>query len=225
MLNVTKLNKTFTTGGAEVKAVHNVNLSVDDGQLVAIVGKSGSGKSTLLALLGALDAPTSGTITLDQQEVTTLHGRGLLAFRRSTVGFIFQNYQLIPNLSAMENVMLPMEFSGMASAKRKQRAEHLLHQVGITGATQHRTPGKLSGGEQQRVAIARALANSPKLVLADEPTGNLDSQTSRTIIDLLRSLAKSEKTTIITVTHDDDIAHHADHVYRLHDGQITHVKD
>lgn len=223
MLQVTKLTKTFSNGRTEVIAVQEVTFAIETGQLVAIVGKSGSGKSTLLALLGALDSPTDGSIVLDQHDITKLRGRGLLDFRRATVGFVFQNYQLIPNLSAIGNVMLPMEFSGVASAKRRQRATHLLNQVGISGATLNRTPGKLSGGEQQRVAIARALANGPKLVLADEPTGNLDSQTSRTIIDLLRALAKSEKTTIITVTHDDDIAHHADHVYRLHDGKLQAV--
>lgn len=223
MITIDKLNKVFTSGGSKVKAVNDVSFSVPTGKLVAIVGKSGSGKSTLLALLGALDQPTDGTITLDDQEITKFHERQLLHYRRATVGFVFQNYQLIPNLSAIDNVMLPMELNGISGKERRKRATHLLSEVGITGAMLDRRPGKLSGGEQQRVAIARALANTPKLILADEPTGNLDTQTSRTIIDLLRKLAQSEHTTIITVTHDEDIAKHADQVYRLHDGKLKAV--
>lgn len=221
MLNVTKLSKEFPSAGGPVRALHDVSLKVDDGAMVAIVGKSGSGKSTLLALLGALDAPTSGRIEVGKQDVTQLRGRALLSYRRATIGFVFQNYNLIPNLSAVENVMLPMEFSGLSGKKRQARAEHLLHQVGLTDDKHHRRPGRLSGGEQQRVAIARALANKPKLVLADEPTGNLDSQTGKMIIALLRSLAKSEKTTIMTVTHDQSIADQADFIFTLVDGKIA----
>lgn len=221
MITVEKLSKTFTGNGTPVTAVSEVSFTLASGQLAAIVGKSGSGKSTLLALLGALDRPTEGTITIGEKTVTKLHGRELLSFRRSTVGFVFQNYNLVSNLSAIENVMLPMEFAGCSSKERRQRAEHLLAQVGLTGETLRRSPGRLSGGEQQRVAIARALANMPKLILADEPTGNLDTQTSRTIIELLRSLAKSEQTTIIAVTHDQTIADHADKVFRLHDGRLA----
>lgn len=220
MISVSHLKKTFTSGSTKVHAVDDVSFTIPTGELVAIVGKSGSGKSTLLAMLGALDEPSSGTIHVDDQDVTTLGGRDLLRYRRTTVGFVFQSYQLIPNLSAIDNVMLPMEFAGRSVKERYQRATQLLKQVGITGETAKRRPGKLSGGEQQRVSIARALANAPRLVLADEPTGNLDSQTSATIIDLLRSLAASEKTTILTVTHDDTIAKHASHVYRLHDGKL-----
>lgn len=221
MITVTKLSKSFTGNGTTVHAVRDVSFSLQSGELAAILGKSGSGKSTLLSLLGALDRPSDGTITVEDRDVTKFGGRALLSYRRATVGFVFQNYNLVPNLSALDNVMLPMEFAGMSSKERKRRAEHLLKQVGLTGDKLKRAPGKLSGGEQQRVAIARALANAPKLILADEPTGNLDTQTSKTIIELLRSLAKSEDTTIVIVTHDPEIANHADHVYRLHDGKLT----
>jgi putative ABC transport system ATP-binding protein len=220
MLKVQNLHKDFG-GASKVKAVDGVNFELATGTMAAIIGKSGSGKSTLLALLGALDSPTSGQITVDDQEVTKLGERKLLDYRRGTVGFVFQSYNLVPNLSALDNVMLPMEFAGIGGTKRRQRAEHLLKQVGLTGDKLRRPPGKLSGGEQQRVAIARALANKPKLVLADEPTGNLDTQTSQTIVDLLRSLAKAEQTTIIVVTHDPDIANHAAKVFHMRDGQLT----
>lgn len=221
MITVSKLSKSFTGNGSTVHAVRDVSFSLQAGELAAILGKSGSGKSTLLSLLGALDRPTDGTITVGDREVTEFGGRALLAYRRATVGFVFQNYNPVPNLSALDNVMLPMEFAGTSAKDRRHRAEHLLKQVGLTGDKLKRAPGKLSGGEQQRVAIARALANAPKLILADEPTGNLDTQTSKTIIELLRSLAKSEDTTIVIVTHDPVIADHADHVYRLHDGKLT----
>lgn len=221
MIKTENLKKTFRSGSSEVRAVDGVNFEVATGQLVAIIGKSGSGKSTLLALLGALDVPTGGTIEVDGQKVTDLGGKDLLMYRRSSVGFVFQNYNLVPNLSALDNVMLPMEFAGMSAGERHKRAEHLLQGVGISGDILKRRPGKLSGGEQQRVAIARALANKPKLVLADEPTGNLDTQTGQKIVELLRSLSRSEKTTIITVTHDQAIASHADKVFRLHDGKLA----
>ncbi|MBI4092677.1 MAG: ABC transporter ATP-binding protein [Candidatus Kerfeldbacteria bacterium] len=221
MIKVENLKKVFRSGSTEVRAVDGVNFEVATGQLVAIIGKSGSGKSTLLALLGALDMPTEGTIEIDGKNVTDLRGKNLLTYRRTSVGFVFQNYNLVPNLSALDNVMLPMEFAGRSAAERRSRAEHLLQSVGISGDILKRRPGKLSGGEQQRVAIARALSNKPKLVLADEPTGNLDTQTGQKIVELLRSLSRSEKTTIITVTHDQAIASLADKVYRLHDGKLT----
>ena len=221
MITAKKLTKTFIGGGLKVQAVKDVSFELKTGQLGAIVGKSGSGKSTLLALLGALDEPTEGEIFVDDTNVTKLRGHALLSYRRSTVGFVFQSYNLIPNLNALQNIMLPMEFAGRSNKERKYRAEHLLKQVGLSGDVLQRKPGKLSGGEQQRVAIARALANAPKLVLADEPTGNLDTATSKTIIDLLHQLARSEKTTIIAVTHDQTITSFTDRVFRLHDGKLT----
>jgi putative ABC transport system ATP-binding protein len=187
----------------------------------AIVGPSGSGKSTLLSLLGTLDTPTSGSIRVDDVDIAALSDSELTAYRRSRIGFVFQSFNLIPNLSALHNVMLPMEFAGMARDERRARAAHLLEQVGLTGAKQDRRPGRLSGGEQQRVAIARALANKPCLILADEPTGNLDSETGAVIVELLRELAKSEQTIVIAVTHDSEIAALADRTFQLRDGRLS----
>lgn len=220
MLKVDNLSKTFKSGDTLVMAVKDVALQVPQGQFISIIGKSGSGKSTLLSLLGALDKPTSGTILVDNQDITHLHDHALIKYRARSIGFVFQSYNLVPNLTALENVMLPMEFAGVSRSERKTRAAELLDQVGLTGDKQQRKPGRLSGGEQQRVAIARALANRPKLILADEPTGNLDSQTGKMIFDLLHSLAKSQNTTIIVVTHDLSIAGKTDATYKLGDGKL-----
>lgn len=220
MLEVTDLKKEFQSGDGKVVAVNGVSFSIPTGAFAAIVGKSGSGKSTLLSLLGALDKATSGSIKVDDQDITKLPDGRLITYRREKIGFVFQHYNLIPNLTALENVMLPMEFAGMPSGKRKERAQHLLDEVGITDAKQNRRPTRLSGGEQQRVAIARSLANAPKIILADEPTGNLDSNTSKNVVSLLRHLAKSEKTTIIVVTHDLNITRHTDMTFQLKDGNL-----
>jgi putative ABC transport system ATP-binding protein len=221
VLQVSDLSKTFGSGDTEVRAVDRVTFSVPTGVFAAVVGRSGSGKSTLLSLLGALDEPTSGTIEVDGAVISRGTDRQLVRYRRNQIGFVFQSYNLIPNLSAVQNVMLPMELAGVARAERRSRAEALLDQVGLGGAKQQRRPAKLSGGEQQRVAIARALANRPKLVLADEPTGNLDSRTGRVIVDLLRGLARSEATTILAVTHDLRIAQSTDMTFELEDGKLV----
>jgi putative ABC transport system ATP-binding protein len=220
MLQVKNLRKIFQSGDSEVHAVDNISFSVPTGMFAAIVGKSGSGKSTLLALLGALDKPTDGSIEIDGKDITKVSDSQLIKYRRNDIGFVFQQYNLVPNLSALENVMLPMEFAGMSPAKRRQRATELLVQVGLNEDKQSRKPARLSGGEQQRVAIARALANKPKLILADEPTGNLDTQTGKVIFDLLHSLSRTEDTTILTVTHDLGIAGKTDKVFRLQDGRL-----
>ncbi|MEI7690847.1 MAG: ABC transporter ATP-binding protein [bacterium] len=221
MLKVENIKKEFVSGDQTVKAVDGVNLNIPTGTFSVIIGKSGSGKSTLLSLLGALDTPTSGSIEVDKQDVTKLSDRKLSLYRCNKIGFVFQGYNLIPNLTALENVMLPMEFADKSLTESKIRAEKLLVEVGITDQKQNRKPARLSGGEQQRVAIARALANQPKLILADEPTGNLDSHTGKLIVDLLRKLAKDEKTTIIAVTHDESIAKLADVTFTLKDGKLT----
>lgn len=221
MLQVTSLSKTFSSGDTQVKAVSDISFNVPTGQFASIIGKSGSGKSTLLSLLGALDKPTSGKIEVDDETISQGSDRQLINYRRTKIGYIFQSYNLVPNLTALENVMLPMEFAGVGKAQRKTRATQLLDQVGLSGNKQQRRPSRLSGGEQQRVAIARALANQPKLILADEPTGNLDSQTGKAIFDLLHSLAKTEKTTIIAVTHDLSIAGKTDVTFRLQDGKLV----
>lgn len=224
MLQVKNLKKTFRSGDNTVKAVDEVSLSVASGKFVSIIGKSGSGKSTLLSLLGALDKPTGGSIKVDEQDITKLHDRKLITYRCSKIGFVFQQYNLVPNLTAKENVMLPMEFAGISKKQRLQRAKELLNQVGIENDKQERKPGRLSGGEQQRVAIARALANKPSLILADEPTGNLDSQTGKMIFDLLHELARTENTTIVVVTHDLAIAGKTDETFRLADGKLVNRK-
>jgi len=220
MLEVKEVTKSFGSGDSAVTAVRGVTISVGDGEFAAIVGRSGSGKSTLMNLLGGLEQPTSGSIFVNGEEITRLSDRQLNGYRAHAVGFVFQSYNLIPNLTAAENVMLPMEFAGRSKQERRQRARELLDQVELTGSKQSRKPGKLSGGEQQRVAIARALANKPKLILADEPAGNLDSQTAGTIIELLRTLAHSQDTTVLVVTHDEAIASSSDRTFRLTDGRL-----
>jgi putative ABC transport system ATP-binding protein len=221
MLKVKNLKKTYKSGDIVVAAVNGVSLKVEDGEFASIVGRSGSGKTTLLSLLGALDKPTSGSIEVGDKDITNLGDSALTKYRCQTIGFVFQAYNLVPNLTALENVMLPMEFAGMLKNDRKARAAELLNQVGLTSDKQLRKPTRLSGGEQQRVAIARALANKPKLILADEPTGNLDTQTGEMIFDLLHDLAKSEKTTIVVVTHDLAIAGKTEKVFRLADGKLV----
>jgi len=172
-------------------------------------------------LLGALEQPTSGVIEVDGQDITRLGPGELVHYRGRKIGFVFQSYNLVPNLTAIENVMLPMEFIGVGKGERRERARRLLDHVELTGAKQERKPSRLSGGEQQRVAIARALGNKPSIILADEPAGNLDTQTSATIVELLRNLSRSEGTTVIVVTHDTSVADQADSVLRLEDGQLA----
>lgn len=221
MLKVTDLTKEFSSAGGKVTAVKDITFTVPQGTFASIIGKSGSGKSTLLSLLGALDRPSRGSIEVAGKDVTKMHDHALIAYRCKEIGFVFQNYNLIPNLSALENVMLPMEFSGLKVSERRQRATSLLNQVGMEGDKQTRKPGRLSGGEQQRVAIARALANKPHVILADEPTGNLDTQTGKMIFELLHNLTRSENTTIIAVTHDLGIAGKTDLTFKLQDGKLT----
>ncbi len=223
MLRVTNISKQFQSGDNVVKAVQDVRLSVPEGVFASIIGQSGSGKSTLLSLLGALDQPTAGSIVVDGSDIAKMSDNQLIRYRRDKIGYVFQAYNLIPNLSALENVMLPMELAGLSRGKRRLRAVELLEQVGLDATKHTRQPSRLSGGEQQRVAIARALANRPKLILADEPTGNLDSATGKIIVALLHDLAASEHTTIIAVTHDQQIAKQAALTFKLADGKLVQV--
>jgi len=223
MIKVTNLTKQFSSGGGPVIAVNKVNFKLPDGCFASIIGRSGSGKTTLLSLLGALEKPNDGSIEVDNQDVAKLSDHAQIKYRCNTIGFIFQGYNLVPNLTAVENVMLPMEFAGKSKDQRTKRAKELLEQVGLTADEMGRKPGKLSGGQQQRVAIARSLANKPKLILADEPTGNLDSQTGDMIVKLLRGLAKSEDTTIIAVTHDLGISKLSDKTFKIDDGVLKEV--
>ena len=221
MLVVRNLCKTFISASGTVTALDNANFSVNTGEFASIIGKSGSGKSTLLSMLGALDTPTSGSIEVDGVDIAKLSAGNQTDYRAKKIGFVFQYYNLIPNLTAIENVMLALEFGGMPSKDRKNRAVELLNDVGLEPDQQLRKPAYLSGGQQQRVSIARALANKPAIILADEPTGNLDSETGKKIFDLLHKLSRSQNTTILAVTHDMDIAGKTDRTFKLKDGKIT----
>jgi putative ABC transport system ATP-binding protein len=214
------LVKTFKSGSTVVPAVDGVSFKLPRGKMLALRGSSGCGKTTLLGLIGALDRPTAGSIVVDGIRVSEIRGRDEVAYRLKKVGFVFQSYYLIPNLTAIENVMLPMELQGMKRNGQEAKAHQLLERVGIDASRQARRPTRLSGGEQQRIAIARALANDPAVILADEPTGNLDSKTGKRIVDLLHSLTQDGGTVIIA-THDPDIAARADMLMEMVDGKIT----
>lgn len=224
MLQVVGLKKHYKTPEGTVKALDGVTFTLPDATVGAIVGRSGSGKSTLLALLGALDTPDSGRMILDGEDVAALAPDFLVRFRRRSIGLVFQDYKLVPTLTALQNVMLPMELAGVAFRKRRHRARQLLTAVGLGSEFEDRKPSKMSGGQQQRVAIARALANSPRLLLADEPTGNLDSQTSDQIFKVLSRVVHEQKMSAIIVTHDEDLASRADVVHQLRDGRIVESK-
>ena len=214
--------KAYRKGGETIEALAGIDLAVQERGMVAIVGPSGSGKSTLLHLLGAMDRPTRGEVFVAGHDLGRLSGAELTRFRRQTVGFVFQTFNLVPNLTALENVALPMEFNGVASATRAKRGRALLERFGLGQRLKH-YPGELSGGEMQRVAIARAVANEPPLVLADEPTGNLDSRSGQVIYDLLREIAQER--TVIVVTHAEDLARLADRVIHIRDGQLLEAAD
>jgi ABC-type lipoprotein export system ATPase subunit len=217
LIELRSVSKIYSRGDQVVKALDGVDLLFSERGMAAIVGPSGSGKSSLLHLIGAMDRPSEGEVRVAGQLLNTLPESGLTAFRRDTVGFVFQSFNLIPNLSALENVALPMEFAGLAVEERRRRAEDLLKQIGLAHRLSHR-PGELSGGEQQRVAIARALANNPRLVLADEPTGNLDSKTGRVIYELLKDISRNR--TVMVVTHAEALAELADRVVHIQDGRL-----
>jgi ABC-type lipoprotein export system ATPase subunit len=216
---VDDVQRHFHLNGQLVKAVDGVSFAIPQGVFAAITGPSGSGKSTLLSLLGGLESPTAGTIHVDGVDVGHLRGRAADRFRRSKVGFVFQDFNLIPNLSALENVMLPMELAGTPKPSRERRALELLSLVDVANRQDHR-PSKLSGGQQQRVAIARALANDAAVLLVDEPTGNLDSKTGRRIVGLLHDLTKQGRT-VVVVTHDRAITERAGLRLELRDGRIV----
>jgi ABC-type lipoprotein export system ATPase subunit len=211
------LRKSYRKGAETIDALAGIDLAVDERGLVAVVGPSGSGKSTLLHLIGAMDRPTAGEVVVAGQALNRLLQKELTRFRRQTVGFVFQTFNLIPNLTAIENVALPMEFNGVPKAARLARATSLLEGFQLGHRLRH-LPRELSGGEMQRVAIARAIANEPPLVLADEPAGNLDSQSGEMVYDLLRRIARER--TVLVVTHAEDFARSADRVLRIRDGRL-----
>ena len=218
MIELREVSKTVMSGAEPLTILHPLSLQIPRGEFVAIVGPSGSGKSTLLGLIAGLDAPSSGSVLIDTVDITRIDEDALAKLRGEKIGFVFQFFHLIPSLTAYENVAVPMEIAGVADAR--PRAERLLGEVGLTGRAHH-YPSQLSGGEQQRVALARALANAPPIVLADEPTGNLDSANGRHIMDLLREIHDKRGTTIVLVTHDRELADMADSRLVLRDGRVV----
>jgi len=224
LLTAENLGRTYTTGPVDVEAVKSVDLQVDPGSFVVVRGRSGSGKTTLLNMLGGLDQPTTGTVTLDGEDVTSMDEPSLAEMRRTKVGFIFQAFGLVPILTAAENVEIPLRLVKTSPTERRERSRVLLELVGLGDRVDHR-PDELSGGEQQRVAIARALANEPRLLIADEPTGQLDSRTGRTIVDLILALVHSEDIAAVVATHDPAPLAIADRVIELSDGHVIADRD
>jgi putative ABC transport system ATP-binding protein len=218
MIALREVSKTVTSGTEPLTILHPLTTEIPRGQFVAVVGPSGSGKSTLLGLIAGLDAPTSGSVVIDGVDITKLDEDSLAKLRGEKIGFVFQFFHLIPSLTAYENVAVPMEIAGAPGAA--ERARQLLEEVGLTGRAHH-YPSQLSGGEQQRVALARALANNPPIVLADEPTGNLDSTNGRHIMQLLKDIHQARGTTLVLVTHDAELAAQADTRLVMRDGRVV----
>lgn len=217
ILEVKNLCKTYGKGETEVKALNNVSFSVDKGEFVAIIGPSGSGKSTLLHILGGVDVPTSGSVVINGEDISKLNETALAIFRRRQIGLIYQFYNLIPILTVEENLTLPLRLDGRKPDERQ--TEYLVKTLGLENRLDH-LPNQLSGGQQQRVSIGRALINNPALMLADEPTGNLDSENSKEIVSLLRKFNKEQNQTVIIITHDERIALAADRIIEIEDGKI-----
>jgi putative ABC transport system ATP-binding protein len=220
LIDLTDVHKTYAADGAAVRALRGVTLAVEAGEFLALVGPSGSGKSTLMHVLGLLDQPTAGTYRFEGVDVGPLSRAALAALRSCKIGFVFQGFHLLPRQTAWENVALPLLYAGVSARQRKRQAVALLERVGLADRAHHR-PNQLSGGQQQRVAIARALANDPRLLLADEPTGNLDSATGADILAEFRRLHRDTSRTIVLVTHDPEVARAADRVVTIRDGQIV----
>ena len=218
LIRIENLNRTYIMGAEKVEALKDVSLNIAKNEYVALMGPSGSGKSTLMNLLGCLDSPTRGAYWLNGTEVSTMDDSRLAAVRNKEIGFVFQTFNLLPRLSALENVALPLVYSGVSKADRLKKAKMVLESVGLGDRINHK-PNELSGGQRQRVAVARALVNDPAIILADEPTGNLDTKTSYEIMGLFEQIHKAGNT-VILVTHEQDIAHHAHRIVRMRDGLI-----
>jgi len=221
LIETKEVTRSYQMGANQVTALDRVSIGVAEGEFVSIQGTSGSGKSTLLNLLGGLDRPTSGEVFFDSQPLGPLNKKQMARYRRHSVGMIFQNFNLIPTMTAAENVKLALAFGGMRGVERRDRASSLLERVGLAGRVDHR-PSEMSGGEQQRVAIARALANNPRLLLADEPTGNLDSTRARELLSLLREMVERDRLTVLLVTHDHELASsYSDRMIMMKDGRVS----
>ena len=218
ILETKDLRKVYGSGDTEVRALDGVDLAVEKGEFVAVVGTSGSGKSTLLHMLGGLDRPTSGTVTVDGRELSAMRDEELTIFRRRKIGFVFQNYNLVPVLNEYENIVLPIQLDG--KAPDRGYVDQIIETLGLGNKLQN-LPNNLSGGQQQRVAIARALAAKPAIILADEPTGNLDSATSLDVMGLLKVTAQKFSQTIVMITHNEELAQMADRIIRIEDGRIV----
>lgn len=218
MLSMSGVRKTYSTGVVEVEALRGINLEIENGEYLAIMGPSGSGKSTLMHIIGCLDVPTAGSYLLDGTDVSKMSERQLAEIRNRKIGFVFQQFNLLASLTALRNVELPLVYAGVPAAERKERAMAALAKVGLAQRVQHR-PGELSGGQQQRVSVARALVTDPALILADEPTGALDSHSTREILDLFQELNDSGRT-IVVITHETEVGEEAKHLVHIYDGLL-----
>lgn len=224
IISVKNLYKLYRVGDEVVRALDGVDFDVKEGEFCAIVGTSGSGKSTLLYMLAGLEKPTKGSIKIWNKQIENLSETELVDFRRDNVGFIFQSFHLIPTYNAVENTAMPLCFQGLSRSSRMKKAEEMLDLVNLKSHAKH-LPMQLSGGQQQRVGIARALVVNPKIIFADEPTGNLDSNTSREVLKLMREIVRTQNKTMIMVTHDNDLATYADRIIHISDGKITKIVD
>lgn len=219
MMKLTNIHKEYDAGKLKVPVLRDINLEIEDGEFIAIMGPSGSGKSTLMNMIGFLDSPTSGTYELNGEKINTFHENKLAILRNKHIGFVFQQFFLFPRQNALKNVESPLIYSGVSKRERQERAEEMLGRVGLEDRVKH-LPNELSGGQKQRVCIARALVNDPEIILADEPTGALDTKTGQQIMELFTELNKEGKTVII-VTHEEEVAAYADRIIFLRDGRIT----
>jgi putative ABC transport system ATP-binding protein len=219
LIQLKSVSRIYVMGKEKVAALDDVSLEIKDGEFIALMGPSGSGKSTFANVIGGLDKPSSGSVLIDGEEINKLSDRKLSAYRNKKVGFVFQSFNLLPVYTALENVMIPLILTGESSKVRKQRAYECLEDVGLENRADHK-PNQLSGGERQRVSIARALVNNPQIIIADEPTGNLDSKKSEEIVALLKNLNRKKKITLIVITHDPNVAREADRTLHMRDGNI-----